>query len=208
MMQVMKPGQLSLAVLASGRGSNFDAICAAIDRHDLNAEIKVLISNKKAAPVLQKAEQRGIKTFFINPGAYANREEYETELVKHLNGYQVDLVVLAGYMRLVGKTLLDAYKHKVVNIHPALLPAFIGLHAQKQAVEYGVKFSGCTVHMVDEGMDSGPIIMQAVVPVYQDDDEDSLAARILVEEHKIYAQSLQLFAEGRIWIDGRKVIIR
>ncbi|MDD2585630.1 MAG: phosphoribosylglycinamide formyltransferase [Syntrophomonadaceae bacterium] len=208
MMQVTKPGQLSLAVLASGRGSNFDAICAAIDRHDLNAEIKVLISNKKAAPVLQKAEQRGIKTFFINPGAYANREEYETELVKHLNGYQVDLVVLAGYMRLVGKTLLDAYKHKVVNIHPALLPAFIGLHAQKQAVEYGVKFSGCTVHMVDEGMDSGPIIMQAVVPVYQDDDEDSLAARILVEEHKIYAQSLQLFAEGRIWIDGRKVIIR
>ena len=208
MMQVTKPGQLSLAVLASGRGSNFDAICAAIDRHDLNAEIKGLISNKKAAPVLQKAEQRGIKTFFINPGAYANREEYETELVKHLNGYQVDLVVLAGYMRLVGKTLLDAYKHKVVNIHPALLPAFIGLHAQKQAVEYGVKFSGCTVHMVDEGMDSGPIIMQAVVPVYQDDDEDSLAARILVEEHKIYAQSLQLFAEGRIWIDGRKVIIR
>lgn len=208
MIKLIQPGRLKLAVLASGRGSNFDAICAAIERNDLDAEIKIVISDKKDSLALEKANKRDIKNLFLDPGTYDNRDSYEADLVKELEDNEVDLVVLAGYMRLVGKRLLQDYKNKVVNIHPALLPAFTGLHAQKQAVNYGVKYSGCTVHIVDEGMDTGPIIMQAAVPVCQEDDEDSLSARILAEEHKIYWQSLQLFAEGRLWLDGRKVIVR
>jgi phosphoribosylglycinamide formyltransferase-1 len=129
------------------------------------------------------------------------------EIVKNLRAMGIDIVVLAGYMRLVGKVLLDAYKMRIINIHPALLPSFPGLHAQRQAVDYGAKLSGCTVHFVDEGMDTGPIIMQAAVPVLADDSEDSLADRILIQEHRIYSQALQLLAEGRVYIDGRKVHI-
>lgn len=207
MIKVMEAGRLKLAVLASGRGSNFDALGEAIERRELSADIKLLISDKKDAPALQKAQKREIEAHFINPRDYKSKDEYETDILKKLHEHDIDLLVLAGYMRLVGRVLLESFKFRIINIHPALLPSFTGLHAQKQAVDYGVKFSGVTVHIVDEGMDTGPIIMQAAVPVYQDDDEDSLAARILVEEHKIYWQSLQLFAEGRVWIDGRKVII-
>lgn len=203
----MEPRRLKLAVLASGRGSNFDALCEAIDNKDLNAEIKILVSDKKDAPALQKALGRGIEVLHVAPADFANRDDYESYIIKKLEEYQIDLVVLAGYMRLVGRVFLQAFKWRIINIHPALLPSFTGLHAQKQAVDYGVRYSGCTVHIVDEGMDTGPIIMQSVVPVYQDDDEDSLAERILVEEHKIYWQSLQLFAEGRVFIDGRKIHI-
>lgn len=207
MIRIMEPGKLALAVLASGRGSNFDAICNAIDRKDLNAGIKIVISDKQA-PVLKKAADRGIKTLFINPKSYNSKSDYEQALITCLQEQQVDLVVLAGYMRLVGTVFLQAYKMRIVNIHPALLPSFTGLHAQKQAVDYGVKYSGCTVHLVDEGMDTGPIIAQAVVPVLQDDDEDSLAERILVQEHQTYWRALQLIAEGKVYVQDRKVVIK
>ncbi len=128
--------------------------------------------------------------------------------MRELEARQVDLVVLAGYMRLVGKVFLKAYEHRVLNIHPALLPSFPGLNAQQQALDYGVKFSGCTVHLVDEGMDTGPIIMQRVVPVLDDDDQETLSQRILKEEHELYWQALQLIAEGRVWIEGRRVVVK
>jgi phosphoribosylglycinamide formyltransferase-1 len=208
MIRVTKPGKLRLAVLASGRGSNFDALCRAVESGDLNAELRLLISDKKEALAIKKAKSRGIKPVYIEPAEFPNREEYEKTMVRILNDHNINMVALAGYMRLVGSTFLQAFNLRVVNIHPALLPSFTGLHAQKQALDYGVRYSGCTVHIVDAGMDTGPIIMQSVVPVYQDDTEESLSSRILVEEHKIYWRALQLFAEGRIFIDGHKVIIK
>ncbi len=208
MMQVIPAGQLQLAVLASGRGSNFDALCQAIERGDLNANIKVLVSDKEKAPALDKARKRNIEAVYLNPRSYNNRDEYETDLVKLLKEQQVTVVALAGYMRLVGPVLLEHFQHRIVNIHPALLPAFPGLQAQQQAVDCGVRYSGCTVHIVDKGMDTGPILMQAVVPVLPDDNADTLAERILLEEHQIYWRSLQLLAEGRVYIDGRKAVIK
>ncbi len=173
MIKVMEAGTLQLAVLASGRGSNFDAICQAIERGELDATVKILISDKDEAPALAKATQWH-SDLLINPRDYTGREAYEELVVESINCAWVNLVVLAGYMRLVGKVLLEAYRQRILNIHPALLPSFTGLHAQQQALDYGVKFSGCTVHLVDAGMDTGPIIIQAVVPVYQDDNEESL----------------------------------
>lgn len=207
MIRIMEPRRLKLAVLASGRGSNFDAIQNAIAKGDLAADIKILISDQPQAPALDKAAGCGIEALYVNPHDYQNRDAYENYIVSHIKEYEIDLIVLAGYMRLVGKVFLNAYKRRIVNIHPALLPSFTGLHAQKQAVDYGVRYSGCTVHLVDEGMDTGPIILQAVVPVHPEDDEESLAERILREEHQIYWQALQLFAEGRLFIEGRKIHI-
>ena len=197
-----------MAVLASGRGSNFDAICEAIERHELEARIKLLLSDKPAAPALVKAKRRGIIAQAVDPHNFINRNAYENELVRLMKEQQVDMVVLAGYMRLVGTVILENYPNRVLNIHPALLPAFPGLNAQKQALDYGVKYSGCTVHIVDSGMDSGPIISQAVVPVLDNDDEETLSQRILEQEHQIYWQSLQLFSEGRVYLDGRRIVIR
>jgi len=207
MMRVIEPKRLKLAVLASGRGSNFLALGEAIQTGKLHADICLLISDQKEAQALNRARDLGINALFINPSDFNNREEYEAEIVSNLKALDIDLVVLAGYMRLVGKVMLDAFKLRIVNIHPALLPSFAGLHAQRQAVDYGVKFSGCTVHFVDAGMDSGPIIMQAVVPVLANDTEEVLAERILTEEHRIYCQALQLLAEGRIYVEGRIVHI-
>lgn len=207
MKRSIEPGCLRLAVLASGRGSNFLAIQKAIEAGQVNARICILLSDKEQAPALQKAQEAGIEAFFLDPKQYTNREAYESVIVKKLADLQIDLVVLAGYMRLVGKVLLDAYGLRMINIHPALLPSFTGLHAQRQAIDYGVKFSGCTVHFVDEGMDTGPIILQSVVPIYSDDTEDSLSDRILAEEHKTYPQAIQLIAEGKIYIEGRKVLV-
>lgn len=207
-MQIYPGGRLKLAILASGRGSNFDALYQAIDDGRLNADIKVLVSDKEHSLALQKARQRGIAAYFLDPAAFENRWSYETELISRLQQHQVEVVALAGYMRLVGKVMLQAFPCRIVNIHPALLPAFTGLHAQRQAVEYGVKFSGCTVHLVDEGMDTGPIIMQRAVPVYDNDSEESLSQRILEQEHQIYWQSLQLMSEGRLYVQGRRMIIQ
>lgn len=208
MKKLMDSHRLRLAVLASGRGSNFDAIYQAVQDGRLDADINVLISDQKDAPVLSKAENGGIDSFYIDPGNYNSKDDYEEAIVDCLKQHNIDLVVLAGYMRLLGNVLLTAYPWRIINIHPSLLPAFTGLHAQRQAVEYGVRYSGCTVHLVDAGMDTGPIIMQAVVPVLAEDDEDSLAARILAQEHQIYWQSLQLLAEGRVYIDGRRIVIK
>lgn len=207
MRQVITPKRLRLAVLASGRGSNFLAIHAASEKGQLDADLCLLLSDQAAAPALDRARQLGIKAVHIDPHTYTNRDDYETEVVRHLHAENIDMVVLAGYMRLVGRVMLGAFPDRVLNIHPALLPSFAGLHAQRQAVDYGVKYSGCTVHFVDKGMDTGPIIKQAVVPVEDDDSEDSLAQRILVQEHQLYWQVLQLLAEGRVYIEGRKVHI-
>lgn len=199
---------MKLGILASGRGSNFLAIYQAIKEGKLDGDIKVLISDKKDAPALLKARERGIDAFFVDPGQYAGREEFEEAMVLILKKYDVDVVALAGYMRLLGRSFLREFPMRVLNIHPALLPSFTGLDAQRQALEYGVRYSGCTVHIVDEGMDTGPIILQEVVPVYQEDTVETLSIRILEKEHQIYWQALQLLAEGRLYLEGRRVIIR
>lgn len=199
-------GKLRLGILASGRGSNLQAIMDAADSGKINAEVVIVISDQEDAYALERARQRGIPAEFVNPKSFANKEDYEEVIVELLNGHKVELVCLAGYMRIVGDTMLTAFPNKIMNIHPALLPSFPGLHGQEQAWRHGVKFSGCTVHFVDEGVDSGPIIIQAVVPVLDDDTADSLADRILEQEHVIYPEAIRRYTEGRLKIEGRKVI--
>lgn len=199
--------KVKLGVLASGRGSNLQAIMDNIDSGELNAEVKVVISDKPQAFALERARAKGIPAICIELARFDSKAAYERAIVETLQEYDVDLVVLAGYMKLVGEVLLENFPNKIMNIHPALLPSFPGAHGHRDALEYGVRFSGCTVHFVDEGMDTGPIILQAVVPVMQDDDEDSLSQRILKDEHKIYSKAIQLYAEGRLQVEGRKVKI-
>lgn len=198
---------LNIAVFASGRGSNFQSIIDSVKAGEIPADIKILISDNQAAGALKRAEREGIENIFINPDHFETKKDYEEELINILEGVEIDLVVLAGYMRILSPLFVKHFKNRIVNIHPSLLPAFRGLDAQKQAVDYGVKYSGCTVHFVDQGMDTGPIIMQAVVPVKDDDSADDLAARILKEEHRIYPESIKLIAEDKIIIEGRKVKI-
>ncbi|MBO8137172.1 MAG: phosphoribosylglycinamide formyltransferase [Desulfotomaculum sp.] len=198
---------LKVGVLASGRGSNLQSIIDSCQRGEINAEVKVVISDSRDAYALRRAEKYGIDAYFVNVKEYPDKAAYEARIVEILKQYQVELVCLAGYMRLVGSTVLKAFPWRIMNIHPSLLPAFPGLHAQRQALDHGVKISGCTVHFVDEGMDTGPIILQAAVPVYDDDTEESLAERILEQEHKIYPQAVGLFADGRLQLVGKKVII-
>lgn len=199
---------LKIGVLASGRGSNLQAIMDNIASGNLKAEITVVISDQEYAYALERARQKDIPAVYINPGDYSSRIDYEKTVLGVLQENRVELVVLAGYMRLVGKEILEAYPNRVMNIHPALIPAFPGTHSQQDAVDYGVRYSGCTVHFVDEGMDSGPIILQAVVPVLQDDTGDILALRILKEEHVLLSQAIQLFSEGRLEVKGRQVRIK
>lgn len=199
--------KLKLGVLASGRGSNLQAIIDNIEAGNLDSEVAVVITDKHDAYALERAKKHQIPGFYINPKQYEAKSQYEKAMVDTLKEHHVELVVLAGYMRLVENVLLNNFPNRIMNIHPALLPAFPGAHGQRDALNYGARYSGCTVHFVDEGMDTGPIILQAVVPVMQDDDEDTLSARILKEEHKIYSQAIQLFAEGRLRVEGRKVII-
>lgn len=199
--------KLNLAVLVSGRGTNLQAIIDAIEVGKLDAEITVVISDKPAAPALDRARQHGIPAIVVRPKEYANKQDYEAAVLKHLEAANAELIVLAGYMRLVGPTLLAAYKYRIMNIHPALLPAFPGLDAQQQALDYGVKVTGCTVHFVDDGMDTGPIILQAAVPVIDSDTVETLAARILELEHQLYPRAIALYAAGRLNIAGRRVMI-
>ena len=196
-----------VAVFLSGRGSNFMAIREAVHRGDINADISLVLSNKEDAPGLIKAREWRLETLFLNPKLFASREEYDRAILKELHDRRVDLVCLAGYMKVLTPELCDAFKHRIVNIHPALLPSFPGLHVQQKAIDWGVRFSGCTVHFVAAEVDMGPIILQAVVPVLQDDTEDTLAARILVEEHRIYPESVRLYFEGRVEVRGRRVFI-
>lgn len=198
----------SLAVFASGRGSNFQSIIDAVESGYLNVDVRVLITDSGEAFALERATKHGIESLVSAPGEFVSRDDYFLGLVQELQARKVDLVVLAGFMRIVGKPLLDAFPNRVINIHPALLPSFPGLHGQRQAADYGVKISGCTVHFVDEGMDTGPVIIQAAVPVFFDDTEESLSERILKMEHRIYPEAIKLFSEGRLEVIGRKVRIR
>jgi phosphoribosylglycinamide formyltransferase-1 len=199
--------RLKIAVLASGSGSNLQAIIDEIKSGFLPVELALVLSDKPQAYALQRAKAAGVPTKVLLPADFASREDYDAELVRLLKASGAEAVALAGYMRLVTPVFLQAFPHRVLNIHPALLPSFPGLHGQRQAFEYGVKVAGCTVHFVDEGMDSGPIILQAPVPVLEDDDADSLAARILEQEHIIYPLALRLLAEGKLHIEGRRVRI-
>ncbi len=196
-----------IAVLLSGRGSNFEALREAVDGGRINATISLVLSNKADAPGLLKAGAAGLETLFLDPKAYPAREAYDEAIIRELDTRGIDLVCLAGYMKVLTPGLCDAYKHRIMNIHPALLPSFPGLHVQQKAIDWGVRFSGCTVHFVAAEVDMGPIILQAVVPVLQDDTAETLAARILVEEHKIYPEAVRLFFEGRLEIRGRRVFI-
>jgi phosphoribosylglycinamide formyltransferase-1 len=198
---------IKIGVLISGRGSNLQAIIDAAEKGEIPAKAAVVISNKPDAYGLERAKKHKIPTAVFEPAGFADKNTYELEIVKVLKEHKVDLVCLAGYMRIVGPVLLEHYRGKLMNIHPALLPSFPGLHVQKAALDHGVKISGATVHFVDEGCDSGPIIVQAAVPVLEDDTEETLSARILEQEHKIYPQAIRLFAEGRLKIEGRKVKI-
>ncbi|OGD19843.1 MAG: phosphoribosylglycinamide formyltransferase [Candidatus Aminicenantes bacterium RBG_16_63_16] len=197
-----------IAVLLSGRGSNFRAIHDAVAAGRINADIALVFSNVDGAPGLITARERSLETLYLNPKLYPNREDFDKEIVREIRKRDIDLVCLAGYMKILTPLFCREFRNRAMNIHPALLPAFPGLHVQKKAVEWGVRFSGATVHFVAEDVDMGPIILQAVVPVLQDDTEDTLAARILVEEHKIYPESVKLFFEGRIEVRGRRVFIR
>jgi phosphoribosylglycinamide formyltransferase-1 len=198
---------LKLGILISGNGSNLQSIIDHIEKGSLKAIIKIVISNNPDAYGLTRAKKHGIPIVVLKNGDFKNKEDFDLELINILKNNSVDLVILAGFMRIITSTILNAFPQKIMNIHPALLPSFPGIHGQKQALEYGVKLSGCTVHFVDEGVDTGPIIIQSAVQVLDDDTEETLAARILNEEHWIYPQAIQLFAEGKIEIKGRKVRI-
>ena len=198
---------VNLGVLVSGSGSNLQAIIDNIEAGRLDAKIKIVISNLPGVYALERAEKHGIPSVVL-PHKGLKREEYDQKLVEALRAYEVELVILAGFMRIITPVLLRAYPMRVMNIHPALLPAFPGTHVWQAEVDSGVKFAGCTVHFVDEGTDTGPIIIQAVVPVYDDDTSDTLNARILKQEHKIFSQAIQLYAEGRLEIKGRRVLAK
>jgi len=199
---------VNIGVLASGRGTNLQAIIEAIKEGRIEGKMGIVISDNRDAFALKRAEQYNIDTRYINFKEFKNREDYDKEIIKTLEEKKIELVVLAGYMRILSPHFIRIYKNKIINIHPALLPSFPGLNAQKQAIEHGVKVSGCTVHFVDEGVDSGPIILQKAVEVGDDDTEESLAEKILKEEHQIYPQAIQLFSEGRLIIKGRRVFIK
>ncbi|QWR78215.1 phosphoribosylglycinamide formyltransferase [Candidatus Magnetomonas plexicatena] len=194
-----------IGVLASGRGSNFQSIIDAVESGRLNVSIECLITNNPNAFAIERAKAHGITYMVILQKDFPTKDDYYKKIVSELQTLEVNLVVLAGFMKLVGKPLIDAYPMRIMNIHPALLPSFKGLHAQRQAIEYGVKISGSTVHFVDEGLDSGPIIIQAAVPVFSDDTEDTLSERILKSEHEIYPQAIKLFADGALSFEGRVV---
>jgi phosphoribosylglycinamide formyltransferase-1 len=198
---------MRLGILISGRGSNFEAIANSIARRKLDAEIAIVISNRAKAPGLDIARDRGIPLRVI-PSAGMEREAYDKLLIEELRTHEVDLVCLAGFMRLLSANVIRAFPNRVLNIHPSLLPAFAGLDAQRQALEYGVRITGCTVHFVDEFLDSGPIIIQAAVPVLDNDTVESLSARILSQEHLIYSKAIGYIADGRITVEGRRVRIR
>jgi phosphoribosylglycinamide formyltransferase-1 len=195
-----------IGVLLSGRGSNFEGLAESIASGRIpNAEIAMVISNRDGAPGIDRAKARSIPTRVI-PSKGLERETYDRQVVAALNEGKVDLVCLAGYMRLLSPYFVAAFPNRILNIHPSLLPSFPGLESQRQALEYGVKFAGCTVHFVDENLDAGPIVLQAVLPVNDNDTEDTLSARILQEEHRIYSEAVRIVLEDRYKIEGRRVI--
>ena len=197
-----------IAVLASGRGSNFQAVIEAVTAGRIPATCVALITDNPGAYAIERAEKANVPVIVLDYASFSSKSAYEQALLAAMQQQKADLYVLAGYMRILGTEIVQAFPGKIVNIHPALLPGFTGLHAQRQAVAYGVKVAGCTVHFVDENLDCGPIILQKCVPVLEDDDEDSLAGRILIEEHKCYPEAIRLFCEDRLEMSGRTVRIR
>lgn len=199
--------KLSIGVLISGNGSNLQSIIDHIERGEIDARVVCVISNKADAYGLERARRHGIPALHLDHRAFSGRESYDAALVETLKEFGVELVVLAGFMRIITSVLLNAFPMAVMNIHPALLPAFPGLDAQKQALEYGARITGCTVHFVDEGCDTGPIIIQAAVPVLPGDTVETLSTRITVEEHRIYPRAIRMFAEGCLSVEGRRVVV-
>jgi len=199
--------KIRIGALVSGRGTNLQAIIDACRREELGAEVVLAVTNKKDSGAVFRCHDAKIPCLFVDHRSYSTREEFDGAVVAALRDANVDLVVLAGFMRVLTPIMIRAYPGRIMNIHPSLLPAFPGLHPQKQALEHGVRFSGCTVHFVDEGVDSGPIILQAVVPVFDDDSEEILQQRILAEEHIIYPRAVRLFAQNRLKTEGRRVRI-
>ena len=198
---------IKLGVLCSGRGTDLQSIIDAIADKKLDADIAIVITDKPNVMALERAEKAGIKNICVNRKSFDNQSDFESQLLQELKAVGVDLVVLAGFMRILSPTFVHEYKNRIMNIHPSLLPSFPGAHAHRDVLNYGVKVSGCTVHFVDEGTDSGPIIMQAAVAVKDDDTEETLSARVLEQEHIIYPKAIQLYVEGRLKIDGRHVKI-
>ncbi len=203
----MKKNSLPIGVLASGSGTNLQSIIDASESGKINAEVKIVISDTPGAKALERAKKHGIPALLVQRGDFKSKLDFEQRIVSLLAEHGVSLVCLAGYMRIVGKTLLDAFSMRILNIHPALLPSFPGLDGQRQALDYGVKVAGCTVHFVDELTDHGPIIAQAAVEVKEDDTVDSLRERIIKEEHRIYPKAIGLYADGRLTVEGRRVRI-
>jgi phosphoribosylglycinamide formyltransferase 1 len=199
---------VKLGVLVSGGGSNLQAIIDNIEAGRLDARVQIVISNLPGVKALERAQNHGIASLVIPHKEFKKREDYDGKVVEVLRAHDVELVILAGFMRIVTPVLLSAFPRRVLNIHPALLPAFPGTSVWQKEVDYGVKFAGCTVHFVDEGEDTGPIIIQAVIPVYDDDTADTLNARILKQEHKIYSQAIQLYAEGCLEVRDHRVITK
>jgi phosphoribosylglycinamide formyltransferase-1 len=199
---------LAVAVLCSGRGSNLQAILDACAAPGFPARVALVLSDRERAPALDRAQRAGVAARFVNPKDFGDRAAFEAALVAELERHGVELVCLAGFMRVLGPEFIRRFQGRIMNVHPSLLPAFPGLAAQRQALAYGVRVAGATVHFVDEGVDTGPIILQASVPVHPDDTEEALSARILHEEHRLYPQAIRLFAEGRLDVAGRRVSVR
>ncbi|MCH6579002.1 MAG: phosphoribosylglycinamide formyltransferase [Nitrospinae bacterium] len=201
----MASNDFKIGVLVSGRGTNLQAIIDAIENGQVNARIVLVLSHKQDALALERANKHGIESLWLDPEPFAGKKEYDRAVAGELKERGVDLVCLAGYMRILDPEFIRAFQGKIINIHPSLLPAFPGLNVQQKAIDYGVKFSGCTVHFVNEEVDAGPIILQAVVPVHESDNAESLAERILIQEHLIYPRALQMIVENRLHINNRKV---
>ncbi len=199
---------LKIGIIASGRGTNAQCLINAIEEGRLSATIELIISDRPEAGVLERAKKHGLEHVLVRENEYVTRAEFDGEMMNLLKGRGVELVVLAGFMRVLGPAFIEAFPERIINIHPALLPSFPGLNVHKKAIKHGVKFSGCTVHFVDSGLDTGPIIIQAVVPLLDDDTEDTLAARILREEHRILPEAVSLIASGSITVTGRQVRLK
>ena len=201
----MPSEKFKLAVLVSGRGSNLQAIIDSIEKNNLAAEISLILSNVPDAYALQRGKKHGLESIFLDPKSFSTRDDYEKQMIELLQTKSIDLVCLAGFMRILGKKFIEAFSGKIINIHPSLLPAFPGLNVQEKALQHGVRFSGCTVHFVNEEVDGGAIISQAVVPILDADDTQSLSDRILEQEHIIYPEAIRLIIEDRLEFSGRRV---
>lgn len=202
----MTSEKFKLAVLVSGRGSNLQAIIDSIENNNLAAEISLVLSNVKEAYALERGKKHGLESIFLDPKKFPTRADYEQQMIDLLQSKSIDLVCLAGFMRILGKKFIETFLGKIINIHPSLLPAFPGLDVQRKALEHGAKFSGCTVHFVNEEVDGGPIILQSAVPIHDEDDTESLSKRILEQEHILYPEAIRLIIENNIEISGRRVI--